>query len=83
MPVTTNWGAMLSFGESWETACPIAFDSMTFKGAELNYPVHEKEMLAIICALQRWHSDLIGVLFVVYTDHKTLENFDCQCNMSQ
>lgn len=33
------------------TARPVAFDSMTFKGAELNYPVHEKELLAIIHAL--------------------------------
>ena len=35
-------GAMLSFGPSWETACPVAFDSMTLKNADLNYPVHEK-----------------------------------------
>jgi hypothetical protein len=35
-------GAILSFGPSWETARPVAFDSMTLKGAELNYPVHEK-----------------------------------------
>jgi hypothetical protein len=44
-------GAMLSFGPTWETARPIAFDSMTFKAAKLNYPVHEKELLAIIHAL--------------------------------
>ena len=76
-------GVVFSFGESWETAHPVAFDSMMFKGVELNYPVHEKEMLAIIRALQRWCSDLIGVPFMVYTDHKTLENFDCQCDLSQ
>lgn len=44
-------GAVLSFGKTWETACPVAFDSITFKGAKLNYPMHEKEMLAIIRAL--------------------------------
>jgi RNase H-like domain found in reverse transcriptase len=68
-------GAVLSFGETWETARLVAFDSMTFKGTELNYPVHEKEMLAIIRA---WRSDLIGVPFLIYTDHKTLENFHQQ-----
>ena len=47
-------GAVLSFGKTWETACLVAFDSMTFKGAKLNYPVHEKEMLAIIRALKKW-----------------------------
>jgi hypothetical protein len=76
-------GGVLSFGTSWETARPVAFDSMTFKGAELNYPVHEKEMLAIIRALRRWRSDLIGVPFTIYTDHKTLENFATQKDLSR
>ena len=76
-------GAVLSFGETWETARPVAFDSKTFKGAELNYPVHEKEMLAIIRALKKWRTDLIGVPFVIYTDHKTLENFDTQRDLSR
>jgi hypothetical protein len=31
-------GAVLSFGTSWESARPVAFDSSTFKDAELNYP---------------------------------------------
>ena len=76
-------GAVLSFGETWETARPVAFDSMTFKGAELNYPVHEKEMLAIIRALKKWRADLIGVPFLIYTDHKTLENFQQQRELSR
>jgi hypothetical protein len=35
----SDWqmGAMLSISEMWESACPVAFDSMQFKGAELNY----------------------------------------------
>jgi hypothetical protein len=76
-------GGVLSFGPTWETARPVVFDSMTFKGAELNYPVHEKEMLAVIRALKRWRSDLIGVPFTVYTDHKTLENFGSQKDLSR
>lgn len=74
--------AVLSFGETWESAQPVMFDSMTFKGAELNYPVHKKEMLVIICALDKWHSDLIGMPMLVYTDHKTLEIFDIQRDLS-
>ena len=76
-------GAVLSFGESWETSRPVAFDSMTFKGAELNYPVHEKELLAIIRALKKWRTDLIGVPFTIFTDHKTLENFHSQRELSR
>lgn len=30
------------------------------KDAELNYPVHEKELLAIIRAINKWKYDLIG-----------------------
>jgi RNase H-like domain found in reverse transcriptase len=60
----------------------VAFDSTSFKGAELNYPVHDKEMLVIIRALQKWHSDLIGVLFTVYTDHHMLEYFNTQKELS-
>ena len=75
-------GAVLSFGKTWETARPVAFKSMTFKGAQLNYPVHEKEMLAIIRALMKWRVNLLGVPFLVYTDHKTLENFHIQHDLS-
>jgi hypothetical protein len=46
-------GAVLSFGPSWETARPVAFNSSTFKDAELNYPVNEKELLAVIRALKK------------------------------
>jgi hypothetical protein len=56
---------------------------MQLKDAEKNYPVHEKELLAIICALKKWHSDLLGTHFYVYTDHRTLENFDTQKDLSR
>jgi len=55
---------------------------MTFKGAELNYPVHKKELLAIIQALKKWHVDLLGSEFFVYTNPKTLENFNAQKDLS-
>jgi RNase H-like domain found in reverse transcriptase len=72
-------GAVLSFGKTWKSACPVAFESRTFKGAQLHYPVHKKKMLSIIRALDKWRADLLGVPFLVYTDHKTLENFDKTC----
>ena len=55
---------------------------MTFKAAKLNYPVHEKEMLAIIRALKHWRTDLMGTPFLIYTDHKTLEIFEKQRDLS-
>ncbi len=71
-------GAVLSWGPTWETARPVAFDSVPLTSAQLNYPVHEKELLAIIHALNKWRSDLLGSNFTVFTDHRTLENFDRQ-----
>ena len=60
----------------------VAFDSSTFKGAELNYLVHEKELLAIVCALKKWHGELFGCPILIYMDHKTLENFTSQKDLS-
>jgi len=73
---------VLSFGPTWETAWPVAFESRSLKGAELHYPTHEQELLSIIHALQKWRSDLLGSRFFVFTDHKTLQNFDSQKDLS-
>ncbi|KAJ2912750.1 hypothetical protein MD484_g7661, partial [Candolleomyces efflorescens] len=53
-------GAVLSFGPSWESARPVAFDSKALTAAERHYPVHEKEMLAIVRALKKWRADLLA-----------------------
>jgi hypothetical protein len=79
----TRSGAMLSFGKTWESARPVAFESKPFKHAELNYPVHKKELYAIVWALAKWHSNLLGVPFMVLTDHRTLECFQLQKHLSR
>lgn len=76
-------GACLSFSPDWKSARPVVYNSMILKGAELNYPVHKKELLAIIRALKKWHADLSGIPFVVFTDHRTLENFHKQKDLSR
>ena len=79
----TGSGAVLSFGPTYELSKPVAYDSRAFKGAELNYPVHEKELLAIIRALAKWRTDLLGYTFQVWTDHRTLEHFGTQRDLSR
>jgi len=56
---------------------PIAFQSWTFNSAELNYDVHDKELLAIFEAFKVWRHYLKGTLTPVdvITDHKNLEYF--------
>ena len=76
---------VLSYGPTWESARPVAYDSMALESAQLNYPVHKKELLAIIRALQKWQSELLGAPVLIYTDHQTLalENFDHQKDLSR
>ena len=40
---------------------PIAYYSRKFSGPEENYDVHDKELLAIIKALEEWRLELEGV----------------------
>ena len=52
------------------------------KPAEKNYPVHEQELLALVEALKTWRHYLHGSAFVAFTDHKTLQYFQEQPNLS-
>jgi RNase H-like domain found in reverse transcriptase len=56
---------------------PIAFHSRTFTPPELNYDVHDKELLAIFEAFKAWRHYLEGSPspIDVITDHKNLEYF--------
>jgi hypothetical protein len=81
---SSDWrtGAILSFSPTWETSGPVTFDSLQLKSAQLHYLVHEKELLVIIHALKKWRGDLLGCPITTYTDHRTLENFDTQTDLS-
>ena len=69
-------GAVLS-QNSGDGLRPVAFASRSLKGAELNYPIHDKEMSAIVFALTEWRHYLEGVpvRIRVFSDHKSLETF--------
>jgi hypothetical protein len=40
---------------------PVSFFSKTIALAKLNYKVHNKEMLAIVCSLSHWQAELQGL----------------------
>ncbi|CAI7849176.1 unnamed protein product [Closterium sp. NIES-53] len=46
---------------------PIAYLSKKLHGAELNYPIHDKEALAIVVAFKAWRCYLEGAKTTVYT----------------
>ena len=54
---------------------PIAFESYLIKGKYLQKPIYEKEMLAILHALKKWWTYLMGRHFKVKTDHDSLKHF--------
>ena len=51
----------------------VYYASMTLNDAQLNYLTTEKEMLAVVFALENFRSYLIGCKIIVFTDHATLK----------
>ncbi|MBW0481314.1 hypothetical protein O181_021029 [Austropuccinia psidii MF-1] len=56
---------------------PIAFDSCKLPPAEMNYEIHDKELLGIVWALKCWRDFLLCLSnpFEVLTDHSFLQYF--------
>lgn len=58
---------------------PIGYYSKSMSAPEQNYEIHDKEMLAVIRALEEWRAELEGLQrterFDIFTDHKALEYF--------
>ena len=59
----------------------MAYHSLQFISAEVNYPTHEQELLAIVNTLAVWRNELMGLPFVVLSDHLSLRAFMMQENL--
>ena len=62
---------------------PVAYASRQLHGAELNYPVHDKEMLAVVYAFKTWRCYLEGRRVTVLTDHHALKYFKTQPHLTR
>ncbi|GJP42069.1 hypothetical protein CLOM_g1661 [Closterium sp. NIES-68] len=70
---------MQDFGNKLQ---PIAYESRKMQSAERNYPIHDKEMLAIVHAFKIWRCYLTGVDVTMQTDHKSLQYLRVQPNLN-
>jgi hypothetical protein len=65
-------GAML--GQSkYRKHYTISYASKTLNEPQLNYATTEKELLAVVFAIEKFRSYLVGTKVIVYTDHATLK----------
>jgi hypothetical protein len=51
----------------------IAYASKMLTGAQLNYATTRKELLAVIFAIDKFRSYLVGAKVIIYTDHDVLK----------
>jgi len=51
----------------------IAYASRQLKSHEVNYPVHDLELAAVVFALRVWRHYLYGTQVQIFTDHKSLK----------
>ncbi len=65
-------GAILMQSDGHETR-PVAYASRTLTDVERRYSQTEKEALAVVWGCEKFHLDLYGTEFKLFTDHKPLE----------
>jgi hypothetical protein len=78
-------GAVLEQPDALNRWHPVAFYYKSMLPAELNYDIHDKELLAIVCALETFRHYLEGhpQAFEVWTDHNNLAYFRTKQKISR
>ena len=56
----------------------IYYASRTLNSAQINYSTTEKELLAVVFALDKFRSYLIGSKIIIFTDHSALKYLLCK-----
>lgn len=64
---------------------PVAFFSKSLSEAEYNYKIYDKELLAIMFALEEWRQYLLGAhqKFEIWLDHHNLTDVQEACKLNR
>jgi hypothetical protein len=62
---------------------PIAYFNEKLSGAALNYPTYDKELYALVWALETWQHYLWPKEFVIHTDHESLKHLKGQHKLNK
>jgi hypothetical protein len=62
---------------------PIAYFSEKLSGGTLNYPTYDKELYALVRALEIWQHYLWPKEFVIHSDHKSLKHLKGQGKLNR
>jgi RNase H-like domain found in reverse transcriptase len=62
---------------------PVAYMSRKLNAAEQDCTVHERELLAVVGALQEWRAYLLGNKCILKTDHRPLQYLHTQAHLSR
>ena len=78
-------GAVLLQADDQGVERPVSFFSRKMTPAETNYPIYDKELLAIMASLSKWQHYLMYACncVVLCTDHKALEYHKAPHKMNQ
>ena len=89
--------ALPNFAKTFEVECdasglgivlmqegrPIAYFSEKLSGATLKYPTYDKELYALVRALETWQRYLWPKEFVIHTDHESLKHLKGQHKLNK
>ena len=55
---------------------PVEYHLKALSTSQRNWPIHDKELFAIVDCFKKWRNWLIGIPVDVYTDHQGLKYFN-------
>ena len=61
---------------------PIAYFSEKLGDAQLNYPVYDKELYALVRVLETWQHCLLPKEFIIHSDHEALKCLKGQAKLN-